>query len=115
VVRLEERLGYTHKGIEKLLAEVDRGGPTAFARVYGDSTVCLLGWCCSARWKPRSSATRRRARYGCGGDAELERIAIHLGDVGAICNDAAFRCARGMRHPAREESARLRCGLRTIA
>jgi len=40
VVRLEERLGYTHKGIEALLKgkTIDDGAPIA-ARASGDSTV----------------------------------------------------------------------------
>ena len=91
VVRLEERLGYVHKGIERLLqgADIARGARLA-GRVSGDSTVAYalafaraveaaLGW------------SRRRARAGCARVmAELERLANHLGDFGAICNDAAF-------------------------
>jgi Ni,Fe-hydrogenase III large subunit len=99
VVRLEERLGYVHKGIESLMtgADLDRGIQLA-ARTSGDSTVAY-GWAFAAAAEaaidvsPPPRATWLRALM-----AELERIANHLGDIGAICNDASFaimlaRCA----------------------
>ena len=91
VVRLEERLGYTHKGIEKLLCgkSIDEAARLA-ARVSGDSTVAYSLVFARAveaalEFQPPPRALGLRAVM-----AELERIANHLGDVGAICNDAAF-------------------------
>jgi Ni,Fe-hydrogenase III large subunit len=91
VVRLEERLGYTHKGIEKLLwgRSIDAAARIA-ARVSGDSTVAYSFVFARAveaalEFRPPPRAVWLRAVM-----AELERIANHLGDVGAICNDAAF-------------------------
>ncbi len=91
VVRLEERLGYTHKGIEKLLGgkSIDEAGRIA-ARVSGDSTVAYSFVFARAveaalEFQPPPRAVWIRAVM-----AELERIANHLGDIGAICNDAAF-------------------------
>ncbi len=91
VVRLEERLGYTHKGIEKSLAgcRVEEGARIA-ARVSGDSTVAYALAFARAvesalEFQPPPRAVWLRAVM-----AELERIANHLGDIGAICNDAAF-------------------------
>ena len=91
VVRLEERLGYTHKGIERLLygKTIDEGARIA-ARVSGDSTVAYSFAYARAvetalDFHPPPRALGLRAIM-----AELERIANHLGDVGAICNDAAF-------------------------
>ena len=91
VVRLEERLGYTHKGIEKLLCgkSIDAAARLA-ARVSGDSTVAYSLVFARAveaalEFNPPPRALWLRAVM-----AELERIANHLGDVGAICNDAAF-------------------------
>jgi Ni,Fe-hydrogenase III large subunit len=91
VARLEARLGYVHKGIDALLTNVDvaKAGRIV-ARASGDSTVAL-GFAFSRAIEaalgieapPR--ATRLR-----GVMAELERIANHFGDIGAICNDAAF-------------------------
>ena len=48
--------------------------------------------------------------------AELERLANHFGDIGAICNDASFVAdARAMRHLARARAARRRRLLRPPA
>ena len=91
VVRLEERLGYTHKGIEKLLDDksIDEAARVA-TRVSGDSTVAYSFAFARAvegalEFQPPPRAVWLRAVM-----AELERIANHLGDIGAICNDAAF-------------------------
>jgi Ni,Fe-hydrogenase III large subunit len=91
VVRLEERLGYVHKGIEALL----RGAPLAQAvkiscRVSGDSAVAY-GWAFAAAVEAAASiAPPPRALAIRAVMAELERVANHLGDIGAICNDASF-------------------------
>jgi Ni,Fe-hydrogenase III large subunit len=91
VVRLEERLGYTHKGIEKLLTA---GSPAEAARiaarVSGDSTVAYSWAFARAVEGALDFAPPPRALWLRGVMAELERIANHLGDIGAICNDAAF-------------------------
>jgi Ni,Fe-hydrogenase III large subunit len=91
VVRLEERLGYVHKGIEKLMAgaTIERAAQLA-GRVSGDSTVAYA----SAFARAIEAATRApvppRAVYLRALMAELERLANHVGDIGAICNDASF-------------------------
>ncbi|QSR84541.1 NADH-quinone oxidoreductase subunit C [Methylacidimicrobium sp. B4] len=91
VVRLEERLGYVHRGVEGLLvgAELEHAAKLA-ARVSGDTTAAY------------SAAFARAVEAAIGREAppsadwlralcvETERVANHLGDVGAICNDAAF-------------------------
>lgn len=91
VVRLEQRLGYVHKGIESLMsgADVERGARLA-ARISGDSTVAY-GWAfaCAVEQAVGVKAPPR-ALYLRALMAEMERIANHLGDIGAICNDAAF-------------------------
>jgi Ni,Fe-hydrogenase III large subunit len=91
VVRLEERLGYTHKGIEKLLCgkSIDEAGRLA-ARVSGDSTVAYSLVFARAVEAALECQPPPRALWLRAVMAELERIANHLGDVGAICNDAAF-------------------------
>ncbi|HTH15654.1 MAG TPA: nickel-dependent hydrogenase large subunit [Magnetospirillum sp.] len=91
VVRLEERLGYVHKGIEGLV----QGKPIADAarivsRTSGDSTVAYaLAFAQAVEAAARIEAPPR-AQYLRVLMAELERIANHLFDIGAICNDAAF-------------------------
>ncbi len=91
VVQLEERLGYVHKGVDFLMrgAGVERAGVLA-ARVSGDSTVAYGVAFARAVEAALGIEPPARAHYLRGVMAELERIANHLGDVGAICNDAAF-------------------------
>ncbi len=99
VVRLEERLGYVHKGVEALCAGASLAQASKIAaRISGDSTVAYsfafalategaLGW----DVPPRAVLLR-------GIMAELERLSHHVSDVGAVCNDASVvailaRCA----------------------
>jgi Ni,Fe-hydrogenase III large subunit len=91
VARLEARLGYVHKGIDGLLAgcELDQAARIA-ARVSGDATVAASFAFARAVEAALAIAVPRRAEVLRGVIAELERIANHLGDIGAICNDAAF-------------------------
>jgi len=91
VVRLEERLGYTHKGTEGLMAGADllRGVQLA-GRVSGDSTVAYAIAFSRAAEAALGAGIPARAHWLCGLMAELERLANHFGDIGAICNDASF-------------------------
>lgn len=91
VVRLEERLGYVHKGIERLMAgaPIDRAAKLA-ARVSGDSTVAYALAFARAVEAATAMAVPERAVWLRAVMAELERLANHLGDIGAICNDASF-------------------------
>ena len=91
VARLEARLGYVHKGIDGLLTdcELDKAARVA-ARVSGDATVAASFAFARAVEAALDLAAPKRAQLLRGVMAELERIANHLGDIGAICNDAAF-------------------------
>jgi Ni,Fe-hydrogenase III large subunit/Ni,Fe-hydrogenase III component G len=91
VVRLEERLGYAHKGIESLMsgATIERAARLA-ARISGDSTVAYGIAFAHAVEAALNVETPPRARYLRALMAELERLANHFGDIGAICNDASF-------------------------
>ncbi len=91
VLRLEERLGYTHKGIEKRLEQMSLAqGVRLASRVSGDSTVAY-GWayCCAAEALCAATAPAR-AQWLRAFALERERVANHLGDLGALGNDAAF-------------------------
>jgi Ni,Fe-hydrogenase III large subunit/Ni,Fe-hydrogenase III component G len=91
ILRLEERLGYTHKGIEKRFESMtlDEGAKLA-GRVSGDSTVAYA-WAyamaveTAARTEPPPRALALRGIF-----LELERIANHLGDLGYLGNDVAL-------------------------
>jgi Ni,Fe-hydrogenase III large subunit len=107
VVRLEERLGYTHKGIERLLAgkTLEEAAKVA-ARVSGDSTVAYSFAFSRAVEAALGIEPPLRAQWLRAVMAELERIANHLGDIGAICNDAAFSLLHAECAILREETLR---------
>ena len=91
VVRLEARLGYTHKGTTALMAGAPLDHAARLAgRVSGDSTVAYAFAFALAAEAALGVAAPARAQWLRGLMAELERLANHLGDIGAICNDAAF-------------------------
>jgi Ni,Fe-hydrogenase III large subunit/Ni,Fe-hydrogenase III component G len=91
VVRLEERLGYVHKGIESLMAgaSIEQAARLA-ARTSGDSTVAYGIAFAHAVEAALGLEAPPRAQFLRALMAELERLANHLGDIGAICNDASF-------------------------
>jgi Ni,Fe-hydrogenase III large subunit len=91
VIRLEERLGFVHKGIDRLMsgASIERAAQIA-ARVSGDSTVAYSLAFAQAVEAAFDVNVPPRAAYLRALMAELERLANHFGDVGTICNDAAF-------------------------
>ncbi|HVY16890.1 MAG TPA: NADH-quinone oxidoreductase subunit C [Rhodopila sp.] len=94
VVRLEERLGYVHKGIEGLIAGSDLARASRLAaRVSGDSTVAYGYAFARAIESALGVEVPARAVWLRALMAEMERIANHLGDVGGVCNDAAFSLA----------------------
>ncbi len=91
VLRLEERLGYTHKGIEKRFESMSlQQGAKLAGRVSGDSTVAYA-WAYAmaaesiAGVTPPSRALWLRALL-----LERERVANHLGDLGYLGNDVAL-------------------------
>jgi Ni,Fe-hydrogenase III large subunit len=91
VVRLEQRLGYAHRGLLSRMEGAAYDAAAVFAgRASGDSTVAYalafsraVEAALGVEAPPRADGLRALM-------AELERLANHLGDIGAICNDAAF-------------------------
>jgi len=110
VVRLEARLGYVHRGLLGLMrgADVTRAAQLA-GRASGDSTVAY--GIAFARAVEQASGTEApaRANWLRGLMAELERLANHLGDIGAVCNDAAFSLIHAHTGALREQVLRA-CG-----
>ncbi len=94
VLKLEERLGYVHKGIERRFTEMPAlEAHRLAARVSGDSAVAFSWAYCQAlegvanvTLSPRAAALRGIA-------LECERMSNHLGDLGALGNDAGFAFA----------------------
>ncbi|NMG54713.1 hydrogenase large subunit [Aromatoleum aromaticum] len=91
VLRLEERFGYTHKGIERRFMgmDIDEGARLA-GRVSGDSTVAYAWAYAMAAESAAGVAVPERAAWLRALLLERERVANHLGDLGALGNDAAF-------------------------
>jgi len=91
VLRLEERLGYTHKGIERRFIGMDvETGARLAGRVSGDSTVAYAWAYAMAVESLAHQHVPARARWLRALLLERERVANHLGDLGALGNDAAF-------------------------
>ncbi len=91
VLRLEERLGYVHKGIERRFGELPLlSGHRLAARVSGDSAVAFSWAYCQALEGMAAANLPARAAWLRALALELERLANHLGDLGAIGNDAGF-------------------------
>lgn len=91
VLRLEERLGYTHKGVAKRFEELrQEDGHRLAARLSGDSAAAFSWAYCAALeaitrivCPPQAANLRALA-------LEHERLANHLGDLGALGNDAGL-------------------------
>ena len=91
VVRLEERFGYAHKGMESLMmgASIEQAARLA-GRTSGDSTVAYAYAFARAVEAALGIEIPPRAVWLRALMAELERLSNHFGDIGAICNDAGF-------------------------
>jgi Ni,Fe-hydrogenase III large subunit len=108
VIRLEARLGYAHKGTINLM----RGQPVAHAaklagRISGDSTVAFAFAFARAVEQALGITAPPRAANLRGVMAELERIANHFGDIGAVCNDGGFPLMNALTATLRERVLRL--------
>jgi len=91
ILNLEERLGYVHKGIEKKFESLSwKEGSRLAGRVSGDTTVAHSIAYCMAVETMTGCRVPERAHWIRALFLERERIANHLGDIGAVCNDAAF-------------------------
>jgi Ni,Fe-hydrogenase III large subunit len=94
VLRLEQRLGYTHKGIESRMTQMSPLQAVRLAgRVSGDSTVAYAWAYCMALESAAGATVPPRAAWLRALMLERERVANHLGDLGALGNDAAFAFA----------------------
>jgi Ni,Fe-hydrogenase III large subunit/Ni,Fe-hydrogenase III component G len=91
VIRLEARLGYTHRGIAKQLEAANQAtGHRIAARVSGDTTVAFTWAYCAALESITQTPAPARAIHLRALALEHERLANHLGDLGALGNDAGF-------------------------
>jgi Ni,Fe-hydrogenase III large subunit/Ni,Fe-hydrogenase III component G len=110
VLRLEERLGYTHKGVAKLFENLSQeSGHRLAARVCGDSTVAFSWAYCAALEAITETTCPARALALRALVLEHERLANHIGDLGALGNDAGF--AFGLTHFSRLKEDLLRANI----
>jgi Ni,Fe-hydrogenase III large subunit/Ni,Fe-hydrogenase III component G len=112
IVNLETRLGFVHKGTEKLFETLPLARTWELAeRISGDTSVGhALAYChalealAGCAVPPRAAALRAVL-------LELERLYNHVGDVGMIVNDTGFAFGHAHCFRLREKLLRLNEGL----
>jgi Ni,Fe-hydrogenase III large subunit len=91
VLHLEIALGYQHRGVEEALVN----GPhlatmSQMETVAGDSTIAHATAYATVLESLAGAETPMRAQWLRAIALELERLANHVGDLGALANDVAF-------------------------
>jgi Ni,Fe-hydrogenase III large subunit/Ni,Fe-hydrogenase III component G len=108
IVNLETRLGWVHKGIEKLFETLPFERTPALAeRVSGDESVAHALAYCQALEALAGTEVPPRAAWLRVILLELERLYNHVGDVGMIVNDTGFAFGHAHCFRLREELLRL--------
>jgi Ni,Fe-hydrogenase III large subunit/Ni,Fe-hydrogenase III component G len=91
ILRLEQRLGYTHKGTEKRFEGMGLAtGAKLAGRVSGDTHSATAWAYCMAVETATGSQVPERAVWLRALFLEIERVANHLGDLGYLGNDVAL-------------------------
>jgi len=94
VLFLEIMLGYQHRGVEPLLENSDRARAVYVAEsIAGDSVIAHASAYCGAIEALARSHKSARAQSIRGIALELERLANHVGDLGALAGDVAYQPA----------------------
>jgi Ni,Fe-hydrogenase III large subunit/Ni,Fe-hydrogenase III component G len=92
VLDLEIMLGYQHRGVERLLETADRVRAVLVAEaIAGDTVVGHADAHCGALEALARCRKTPRAQTIRGIALELERLANHVGDLGAIAGDVAHQ------------------------
>ena len=112
VLRLEERLGYKHKGIEKRFEQMDLAqGARLAGRVSGDSTVAYA-WAYAMAVESVTGVTPPpRALWLRALALERERVGQHLWDLGFLGNDAGLAFGLAQFSCLREDMLRTNAAL----
>lgn len=93
ILHLEIQLGYQHRGIEalflekkKLLQRITLAESIAGDTVVGHSTAFVNAWESLTGFQPPEELSLERTLA-----LELERLAIHTGDLSGICTDIGYQ------------------------
>jgi Ni,Fe-hydrogenase III large subunit len=112
VLRLEQRLGYVHKGIEKRFESMSLAeGARLAGRVSGDSTVAYAWAYAMALEAAAGASPPRRGLWLRALLLERERIANHLGDLGYLGNDGGLAFGLAQFSRLKEDLLRLNARL----
>jgi Ni,Fe-hydrogenase III large subunit len=112
VLRLEQRLGYVHKGIEKRFETMRLAeGARLAGRVSGDSTVAFAWAYAMALESAAEAMPPRRGLWLRALLLERERIANHLGDLGYLGNDGGLAFGLAQFSRLKEDLLRLNARL----
>jgi len=91
VLHLEIVLGYQHRGVEPLLLHPNAARSAIVAEtIAGDASIGHAQAYCTALEGLSGTRVSLRATAIRGIALELERLANHVGDLGALCTDVAF-------------------------
>lgn len=91
VLHLEIMLGYQHRGVERLLPHRNATRSAIVAEtIAGDASIGHATAYCAALEGLAGAKIGLRAAAIRGIALELERLANHVGDLGALCTDVAF-------------------------
>jgi Ni,Fe-hydrogenase III large subunit len=94
VHHLEIQLGYQHRGVERLMADrYEKSGIHIAESIAGDTVIGHASAFCGALEALARSRKTPRAQTIRGIALELERLANHIGDLGAIAGDIAYQPA----------------------
>ncbi len=108
VLNLKARLWFVHRGIEKLFQGTHPEQAIAFAeRVSGDTSVGhAIAFCRAVEdaCELAVPAAEQRIRAVL---LEMERLYNHIGDIGALCNDAGYSVLNSHAMRVREQLLRI--------
>src|ERR1022692_1646001 len=112
ILYLQLRMFYTHKGTEKLFEDMPIHRAVFLAEsISGDSAFSHGTAFCQAIESACDTEVPHRARVMRTILLELERVANHIGDIGAIATDVGFAVAHAHASRLRELVVRLNEGL----
>lgn len=91
ILHLEIQLGYQHRGAEALLEKATPARRLVVAEsIAGDTAIGHVLAYCTAIEALSGTMVPLRAQVIRGVALELERLANHVGDLGALCNDVGY-------------------------